>query len=238
MSISAACRWLNVPRRLILPGKRTGTPCFSSEPNASASAMPKSMRAFPLRHFQALLQKLFHLGMNVKSARDSSTRRFAERRQASLRQRPCPLRAKRRSGRRGTRPNSAAAGASADSSRAPALPFAPHPIPSRTLLDDRLGIGADFLRIDLPHRRMRFDLPVAQRLRDRGIVHFAVAVAAVADQVDHHRRAERVAIFERHPAHAHHRVGIFRVHVENRNRAAAWPGRKKSATSRCPAARS
>ena len=64
---------------------------------------------------------------------------------------------------------------------------------------------------------MRFDFPVAQRLRDGGIVHFAVAVAAIADQVHDDRRAERVAIIERHSAHAHDRFGIFRIHVENRN---------------------
>ena len=64
---------------------------------------------------------------------------------------------------------------------------------------------------------MRLDLAVAQRLRDRRIVHFAVAVPPVADQVDHHGRLELVAVIERHLAHAHHRVWILRVHVENRD---------------------
>ena len=79
---------------------------------------------------------------------------------------------------------------------------------------------------------MRLDFPVAQRLRDRGIVHFAVAVATVADHVDDHRRAERVAIFDRHPADAHDGVRILRVHMENRNlQPLGQVGRKTRRTS-------
>ena len=71
ISISAAWRWLNVPRRLSCPLRRTGMPCCSSEPKASASAIPKSIGRLPVRHFGALLEQLFHFGMNVKSVADS-----------------------------------------------------------------------------------------------------------------------------------------------------------------------
>ena len=40
MSISTEWRWLKVPRRLSCPERRTGVPAFTSEPKASASAMP------------------------------------------------------------------------------------------------------------------------------------------------------------------------------------------------------
>ena len=42
---------------------------------------------------------------------------------------------------------------------------------------------------------MLFDLFVEQRLGDGGIVDFAVAVTAVADEVDDHVSAELVAVF-------------------------------------------
>jgi hypothetical protein len=45
-----------------------------------------------------------------------------------------------------------------------------------------------------------------------------VPVPPVPDQIDHHGRFELVAVIQRHLAHAHHRVGILRVHVENRDR--------------------
>ena len=58
---------------------------------------------------------------------------------------------------------------------------------------------------------------VRQRLRDRGIVDFTVAVPAVADDVDHNVAAEFRAILRGEPSDAHHGVGIFRVHVKHRN---------------------
>ena len=68
---------------------------------------------------------------------------------------------------------------------------------------------------------MLFDGLVEQRLGDGGIVDFAVAVAAVADQVDDDIGAELVAVFERHAADADHGIDIFRIHVKDGNRLAA-----------------
>ena len=68
---------------------------------------------------------------------------------------------------------------------------------------------------------MRLDLLVEERLGDRRVVHLAVAVAAVADQVDHHVAAECVAVFDGDSGHAGHGVDVFAVDVEDRNRQAA-----------------
>src|SRR5205807_898577 len=59
------------------------------------------------------------------------------------------------------------------------------------------GIDLVFLRIDLIQRRMRIDLAVKQWLGDGGIIHLAMAVAAVADQVNQHVTAELVAVPDR-----------------------------------------
>ena len=79
-------------------------------------------------------------------------------------------------------------------------------------------IGANALAVKLPQRWMVLDLAIEQRLGDGGIVHLAVAVAAIADQVDHHVAVKAIAIFERQRAHAHHRLGIFAVDVEDGDR--------------------
>ena len=88
-------------------------------------------------------------------------------------------------------------------------------------LDRRRPVGcvgrANVVGINLPQRRMLFDPFVEQRLRDGGIVHFAVPVATIADHIDHHISAELVAIFHRHASHAHHRIHILAIHVKNRN---------------------
>ena len=54
-----------------------------------------------------------------------------------------------------------------------------------------------------------------------GIVHFAVAVTAVSDQVDDNVAAERVAVFEGHAADPHHGIHIFGIYVKDRNALAA-----------------
>src|SRR5919199_1520313 len=43
LSVSTACRWTNVPRRLSWPARRTQVPSISSDPNASSSPKPQSM---------------------------------------------------------------------------------------------------------------------------------------------------------------------------------------------------
>src|SRR5256885_12568905 len=78
-------------------------------------------------------------------------------------------------------------------------------------------IDADLLRVNFPERRMTFDALVETRLRDGGIVDFAMAMAAVADQVDHDVAAEFSAIFGGEPAGANHSIRIFGVDVKNRN---------------------
>ena len=84
----------------------------------------------------------------------------------------------------------------------------------------RVG-GADVFGVNLPQRRMLLDLLVEQRLRDGGIVDFAVAVAAVADQIDDYVGAELVAVFDGDARDADDGVDVFCVDVEDRNRLAA-----------------
>src|SRR5208337_4314153 len=88
-------------------------------------------------------------------------------------------------------------------------------------LGDGLGVDADVIRVDFPKRRMVFDARVEERLSDGGIVHFAVAVAAVADEVNDHVGVEFGAIFRGEAANAHDGVGIFGVDVEDGDTLAA-----------------
>ena len=89
---------------------------------------------------------------------------------------------------------------------------------SLELLDVGLRIQTDVLRVDLIEHGMIFDLAIQDRLGDGGIVDFGVTVAAKADQVNQHVAAELVAIFQRHAAGAHHRIGVLAVDVKDRNR--------------------
>ena len=84
------------------------------------------------------------------------------------------------------------------------------------------GFGScpGLLRVDFVEQRVVFDLAIANRLRDGRVVDFGVAVTAEADEIDHHVGAELVAELHRHAAHAHHRIGIFAVNVEDRDRQA------------------
>ena len=68
---------------------------------------------------------------------------------------------------------------------------------------------------------MLFDFFVEQRLSDGGVVDFAVAVAAVADQVDDNVGAEPVAVFGGDAGDADYGVYIFAIDVEDGNRLAA-----------------
>ena len=68
---------------------------------------------------------------------------------------------------------------------------------------------------------MLFDFFVEQRLGDGGIVDFAMAVAAVADEIDDHIGAELVAILGGESGDADDRVDVFAVDVEDGNRLAA-----------------
>jgi hypothetical protein len=76
------------------------------------------------------------------------------------------------------------------------------------------------LRVELIERRMIFDLCVAQRLRDGGIVDFAVAVAAVSDEVDDHIGVELVAILGGEGGDADDGSRVLGVDVEDGDRQA------------------
>jgi hypothetical protein len=82
------------------------------------------------------------------------------------------------------------------------------------------GIDADLLRVELVERRVVLDERVAARLRDGGVVDFAVAVAAIADEVDDNIGAELVAIVGGDGGDAHDSFGVFGVDVEDGNRKA------------------
>ena len=84
----------------------------------------------------------------------------------------------------------------------------------------RVG-GADVVGVDFPQRRMLFDLLVEQRLGDGGIVDFAVAVAAVADEIDDDVGAEFVAVFGGDAGDADDGIDVFAIDVEDGNRLAA-----------------
>ena len=61
---------------------------------------------------------------------------------------------------------------------------------------------------------------VEKRLSDGRIIDFAVAVTAVADQVDDYVRAKLVAIFDCHARNPNYRINIFAIDVEDGNRLA------------------
>ena len=68
---------------------------------------------------------------------------------------------------------------------------------------------------------MLFDLLIEKRLGDGGVVDFAVAVAAVADEIDDHVGAEFVAVLGGEAGDADDGVDVFSVDVEDGNRLAA-----------------
>src|SRR5580692_6214666 len=64
---------------------------------------------------------------------------------------------------------------------------------------------------------MVLDSLVKNRLRNGGIVDFAVAMAAVADDVHYDVAAKCRAILRGKLSDAHDRVGIFRIHMKDWN---------------------
>jgi hypothetical protein len=62
---------------------------------------------------------------------------------------------------------------------------------------------------------MVFDLRVAQRLGDGGVVDFAVAVAAITDEVDDDVGMELVAVIGGEGGDAHDSCGVFSIDVED-----------------------
>src|SRR5215469_14432825 len=68
---------------------------------------------------------------------------------------------------------------------------------------------ACLLGVDLPKRWMVLDAFVEAGLRNGRVVHFAVAVAAIADQIDDHIGIEFGSILGGEAADTHDSVGIF-----------------------------
>ncbi len=85
-------------------------------------------------------------------------------------------------------------------------------------LDPRGGVHSDLPGIDLVERGMILDLCVTQRLRDGRVVHFAVAMAAVTDQVDDHIGVEGIPVFHGQRGDTDCGLGIFCVDMEDGNR--------------------
>src|SRR5262249_37896209 len=83
--------------------------------------------------------------------------------------------------------------------------------------DQRSGVDANFLRVDLPELLVIFDAVIEQRLGDGGVVDFAVPVATVGDEVDDDVAAESGAIVGCNLSYAHDGIGIFSIYVENGN---------------------
>ncbi len=87
-------------------------------------------------------------------------------------------------------------------------------------LVDLLAVEQPFLSqlvgVDVDNRAVIADALVHQRLGEGRLVALVVAVAAVAEHIDHHRLAEPLAEFRRHLRDMRHRLGIIAVHVEDR----------------------
>ena len=78
-----------------------------------------------------------------------------------------------------------------------------------TALDQRLDV-------QLAHAAVLGDRPVHQRLGVARVVALVVTVAPVAPHVDHDVLVELLAVLERQPRHAHARLGVVAVDVEDR----------------------
>ena len=76
-------------------------------------------------------------------------------------------------------------------------------------------VDVQLLRVELVERRMVLDGGVAAGLGDGGVVDFAVAVAAVADEVDDDVGVEAVAVFGGDGGDADDGVGVLGVDVED-----------------------
>src|SRR5215467_13484607 len=81
--------------------------------------------------------------------------------------------------------------------------------------DQRSRVDSSSFSINLPQLLMILDALVKEWLGNRRVIHFAVAMASVADQIDNHVAAKRGAIVGRDSSDADNRVGIFSVHVKN-----------------------
>ncbi len=82
------------------------------------------------------------------------------------------------------------------------------------------GVDAYLLGVELEEGRVFLDFGVAERLGDRGVVDFGVAVAAIADEVDNDVGLEGLAVLGGEGCDADDGLGVLGVDVEDGDREA------------------
>ena len=87
---------------------------------------------------------------------------------------------------------------------------------------------ADSLGVNLIQRGMFFDRLVHQRLRDGGVIDFAVTMTAITDEIHDNVVAEFVTVFGGDPGDAHHGIDIFAIHMKDRDGLAAGELRREA----------
>ncbi len=234
-SCSTAWRWLNVPRSTSSPVRRIGRPSSRIDANASSSAVAQSTvrSSGVLEHRQPPLARAFELAVH-REAVGYAHQIAIERAQPIDRH-------------RGLRPPRGAARRNLGQwrhvvllrlERRVGLLEARHvPLDHRVR---RLGIDravrGQLRRIDLAHRRMAADDLVDLRLRERRLVAFVVAVAAIADEIDQEVELEPLPIGPGQPGRfdAGHR--IVGVDVDDGNLEAAGEAARVAGAVRLPSA--
>ena len=208
-----------MPRTVSCPVSRIGVPSRRSEANARSSAWAQSIVASFVSSSagRATLELSRQLGMDREAIGHEAERavQLAQRRDRhrGLGLADLLLRAAPRSPRSSSRSSSAS--------------LAHRRLARREVLldadDHRLGrLGGDDARLDelrlvqLTDRRMLLDRGVHRRLGVRRLVALVVPVAAVADEVDHHVVAERLAVHHRQARGGQAGLGIVGVDVDDR----------------------
>ncbi len=220
-STSTPWRWLNVPRRVSWPARRTGVPPSTSEPNDSASASAQSISSCSniVRRARSWRSSLgFTSKPSGQRVSPSSTRsRTVDRHRGRDRRIVGALGVVGCAREPGVVVVVGVGGAAGLGLLEGAVEAG-----LEVVLDGLLVVDADvaalheLLRVERAHRRVRVDELVHPRLRERGLVGLVVAVAAVADEVDDDVLLELVAELERQAHHAHRGLGVVAVHVEDR----------------------
>ena len=217
---STRWRWLKVPRSVSWPVSRSGTPCASSDANASASAWRPVDRAVrrraPRARFSSWRRSLRWTLKSVGHAQQLPVESSAASSAGTVVSRLPARRAVELvlAGRRAAPPIDAL-DLLVRLRRARCVGLRRHarrPPPALTMpsLDQRV-------RVELAHRRVLLDQLVHQRLRVGGLVGLVVAEAAVADQVDHDAAAELLAERHRQPHGGDAGLEVVGVHVDDRH---------------------
>ena len=209
----------------------SGIPCAQQRAERQRLRHAVVEPALAGRHLGPLLEQLPDLRVDVEAVRATTSARPPRSASVSRRHAGVHLVATRC----GSRPGSATSSRAA----APARPRSPiffasscaWPYSARTRAGRSPASRPARVREHLPQRRVVLDRPVHPRLRDRRVVHLAVAVAAVADQVDDDVAAEGVAELGGQAGHAGDRRQVLAVHVEDRDRQPARDVGRESAAS-------